>query len=172
MMTTTNSHRAETTWYGHAETPIGPLLLVAGEEGLAGIYPEGHRRGPIPTEGWVNDERRFDLARRQLEEYFSGSRRSFDLPLRPKGSPFQLEVWAGLREIPYGETSSYGELARRIGRPGSARAVGSANARNPLSIVVPCHRVIGADGGLTGYAGGIDTKTWLLEHERRVRTAP
>ncbi|MGH2732287.1 MAG: methylated-DNA--[protein]-cysteine S-methyltransferase [Actinomycetota bacterium] len=166
-----NSHPAEMTRYGHAETPIGPLLLVAREEGLAGIYPQEHRCGPVPTEGWIHDESYFDRARGQLGEYFSGDRTSFDLPLHPEGSPFQLEVWAGLREIPYGETSSYGELAQRIGRPGAARAVGSANARNPLSIVVPCHRVIGADGGLTGYAGGIDTKAWLLEHERRVHTA-
>jgi methylated-DNA-[protein]-cysteine S-methyltransferase len=167
----TNRPTAEMTWYGHAETPVGPVLLVAREGGLAGIYLEGQRHGPVPAGEWVNDERRFDSARRQLQEYFSGDRTAFDLPLAPRGSPFQLEVWAALARIPYGKTASYGEIARRVGRSGSARAVGSANARNPLAIVVPCHRVIGADGRLTGYAGGLDIKAWLLEHERRVRLA-
>ncbi len=101
----------------------------------------------------------------QLDEYFAGDRREFDLPLVPLGSEFQRRVWDGLLEIPYGETISYGELAREIGRPAAARAVGMANGQNPISIVIPCHRVIGADGALTGYAGGVERKRLLLEHE-------
>lgn len=163
---------AETIWYGHAASPVGPLLLTARADGLAGIYLNPQRGGPVPADGWLEDESRFDRARRQLDEYFAGDRRSFDLRLAPRGSPFQLAVWAALCEIPYGETCSYGELARRIGAPGAARAVGGANNRNPLAIVVPCHRVIGADGSLSGYAGGTDIKAWLLEHERRARRAP
>ena len=110
-------------------------------------------------------------ARDQLRAWFAGRRTTFDLPLRPRGTPFQLSVWRALGEIPYGETSSYRELAVAVGQPSAARAVGAANARNPLSIVVPCHRVIGARGELTGYAGGVERKRWLLEHERAVASS-
>lgn len=108
--------------------------------------------------------------RRQLEEYFAGARQCFSLPLAPKGTPFQQKVWAALREIPYGETRSYGEIARAIGSPKTARAVGMANHRNPLAILIPCHRVIGANGSLTGYAPGLEKKEWLLERERLFKT--
>ncbi len=104
--------------------------------------------------------------RAQLEEYFAGERTSFDIPLAPEGAPFEREVWRALEEIPYGETVSYGEIARRVGQPTAARAVGTANGRNPIAVIVPCHRVIGADGSLTGYGGGLERKRLLLELER------
>jgi methylated-DNA-[protein]-cysteine S-methyltransferase len=129
---------------------------------------EDHAGAPLDDAGWVQDEACFADARLQLTEYFAGARTAFDLALDPVGTPFQRRVWDALRAIPLGETITYGELARRIGRPTCARAVGHANARNPLSIVVPCHRVIGGDGALTGYAGGTDRKAWLLAHEDRV----
>ena len=106
---------------------------------------------------------------RQLDQYFEGERTDFDLPLDPQGSPFQQQAWLALRTIPYGETVSYGEQARRLGDPNKARAVGAANGRNPISIVVPCHRVIGTSGKLVGFGGGLDAKAWLLAHERRFR---
>jgi methylated-DNA-[protein]-cysteine S-methyltransferase len=119
------------------------------------------------TDGWTEDAAAAPLAAaiRQLSEYFAGSRRVFDLPLRMQGTLFQQRVWRQLAEIPYGTTWSYGELAKRIDNPSASRAVGLANGRNPISILVPCHRVIGADGSLTGYGGGLDRKRWLLAHE-------
>jgi methylated-DNA-[protein]-cysteine S-methyltransferase len=125
---------------------------------------EGRKPGRVPR-GWARDPEAFAAVRVQLGEYFSGERRSFDLPLEPAGSPFQLQVWRALREIDYGETLSYGELARRIGRPNAPRAVGAANGANPLSVVIPCHRLVGADGTLTGYGGGIERKRLLLDLE-------
>jgi methylated-DNA-[protein]-cysteine S-methyltransferase len=150
------------------ESPLGRIHLVACEDALAGLYLEDHARKPPVTasdgSGWpVLRE-----ARAQLDAWFSGERTRFDLPLRPRGTPFQLEVWRALSEIPHGETRTYAEVARAIGRPSASRAVGAANARNPISIVVPCHRVVGADGALTGYAGGLDRKRWLLAHERQI----
>ena len=121
-----------------------------------------------PEAGWQRDDSVFQSVREQLEAYFEGELRDFELPLRMAGTPFQHLVWEGLRAIPYGETVSYAELARRIGRPGASRAVGSANGRNPIAIVVPCHRVIAADGTLGGYGGGLDRKEWLLQHEAAV----
>jgi methylated-DNA-[protein]-cysteine S-methyltransferase len=159
------------TFFSSLETPIGRLLLVARADALQGVYMEDHARGPVSDATWVRDELRFAEPRKQLAEYFAGARASFDLPLAPEGTAFQRRVWDALRAIPFGETIPYAELARRIGRPGSARAVGHANARNPLSVVVPCHRVVGSDGKLTGYAGGEARKAWLLDHERRVRRA-
>lgn len=147
------------------ESPLGPLLLLSDERALTGLFmnerivPEGSREEP--------DAAPFPEVRRQLAEYFAGSRRDFDLPLAPKGTTFQRTVWAFLREIPYGETISYGELARRIREPKACRAVGLANGRNPLSIVVPCHRVVGASGKLTGYGGGLANKAFLLDLESR-----
>lgn len=147
------------------ESPLGPLTLVAGDEGLIHLrFPS--QEGPVP-EGVAGDavNRILDLTEEQLAEYFLGRRRRFDLPLNPTGTEFQLSVWWGLAEIPYGETLSYGELARQVGRPRAVRAVGAANGANPLPILLPCHRVIGADGSLTGFGGGLPAKLSLLELE-------
>jgi len=150
----------------HFESPIGRLVLTSDGTALTALYPEQSRKA-LSTDGWADDgtAEPLVLARSQLHEYFAGTRRTFDLPLRLAGTAFQQRVWRGLQEIAYGETSSYGQLARRIGKPGASRAVGLANGRNPISIVVPCHRVIGADGSLTGYGGGLERKQWLLAHE-------
>jgi len=123
------------------------------------------KRRTIPAD-WIHQNGAYPAATLQLEEYFAGKRRHFELALRPEGTRFQLEVWNALRQIPYGETISYKELAERVGNPAGTRAVGAANGRNPLPIVVPCHRVIGSDGSLTGFGGGLATKKWLLELER------
>jgi methylated-DNA-[protein]-cysteine S-methyltransferase len=151
-------------------TPIGRLLLVGERDAadglrLTGIYMEQHRGGPGVDPFWAEDAAAFAEVARQLDEYFEGSRRTFDLPLAPTGTPFQRRVWDELARIPRGTTVTYGELAARAGRPGAARAVGAAVARNPISVVVPCHRVIGADGTLTGYAGGVGRKSYLLALE-------
>jgi methylated-DNA-[protein]-cysteine S-methyltransferase len=153
--------------YTYVDSPIGRLLLATDGEALTGIYmhlPDG----PAPEmRGWSCDAGAGALPRtaRQLEEYFAGARRDFDLPMRFAGTDFQRLVWKHLTDIRYGETLSYGELARRIGNPNASRAVGLANGRNPIPILVPCHRVIGADGSLTGYGGGLERKRWLLAHE-------
>lgn len=141
---------------------IGELLLTGDANGLSGIQMEPH--GPLPA-GAVRDDELFADAIVQLREYFNGDRTSFDVALSPVGTPFQLRVWKTLRRIPYGTTISYGELARRVGNAKAARAVGLANNRNPLPIIVPCHRVIGADGSLTGYGGGLERKRVLLDLE-------
>jgi len=150
----------------YVESPVGPLLLTSDGTALTGLYMEPSH-ATESTAGWRHDAGIEPLAAtaRQLSEYFAGSRREFDLPLRAAGTAFQQSVWRELREIPYGETWSYGQLAKRIGNPNGSRAVGLANGRNPISILVPCHRVIGADGSLTGYGGGLDRKRWLLAHE-------
>jgi methylated-DNA-[protein]-cysteine S-methyltransferase len=149
--------------YSTLTTPVGELLLTADDDGaLTAVHLPG--RHP-DTNGWMRDDELLAAARRQLSEYFAGERTTFDLPLRPAGAPFQLRVWDALLRIPYGETATYGELAREVGHPGAARAVGAANGRNPIAIVVPCHRVIGADGTLTGYAGGLECKRALLDLE-------
>ena len=146
-------------------TPIGPLVLHGDGEALTAVY---YPRHPSRPETDVRDEAApFSAVVLQLEEYFAGERTAFDLPLAPHGSPFQLECWAALTEIGYGETRSYGEIAASLGQPGAARAVGLANNRNPISIIVPCHRVIGADGSLTGYGGGLEAKRYLLDLEAR-----
>ena len=152
--------------FTYFDSPIGRLLLTTDGTALSGLYMEPSRKTPS-TEGWVNDPTIAPLAEavRQLTEYFSGKRREFDLPLRLQGTAFQQRVWRELTEIPYGETWSYGQLAKRINKPSASRAVGLANGRNPISILVPCHRVIGADGSLTGYGGGLERKQWLLAHE-------
>jgi methylated-DNA-[protein]-cysteine S-methyltransferase len=152
--------------YTHFDSPIGRLLLTADGTELTGLYMEISRKSPA-TEGWVEDGTVAPLSEtvRQLAEYFAGARREFDLPLRLQGTAFQQRVWRELTEIPYGETWSYGQLAVRINKPSASRAVGLANGRNPISILVPCHRVIGADGSLTGYGGGLERKQWLLAHE-------
>ncbi|MBN1205794.1 MAG: methylated-DNA--[protein]-cysteine S-methyltransferase [Myxococcaceae bacterium] len=148
------------------KSPVGPLRLIATERALAAIYLPNHRGAPELEARASKDHPVLLATRRQLEEYFAGERHTFELPLEPSGTPFQQTVWKGLREIPPGVTWSYAALARHIGHEGSARAVGSANARNPISIVVPCHRVVGSNGRLTGYAGGLPAKQWLLEHEQ------
>lgn len=146
-------------------SPIGTLELRGTEAALTGVFMEGHRHGAPRADGAVRDAEPLREARRQLEEYFAGERREFSLALAPAGTDFQKSVWQALRGIPYGATMSYGELAARIGNPRAVRAVGLANGRNPISIVVPCHRVIGADGSLTGYGGGLERKRFLLALE-------
>lgn len=163
--------------YAYVESPIGRLLLQSDGEALTGVSmdvpdaaapTEPVDRSPATSaQRWRHDASGgvLPLASRQLDEYFAGTRRDFDLPLRLQGTPFQQRVWAVLTEIPYGVTWSYGQLAKRINNPNASRAVGLANGRNPISILVPCHRVIGADGSLTGYGGGVERKRWLLAHE-------
>jgi methylated-DNA-[protein]-cysteine S-methyltransferase len=147
------------------QSPIGELLLIGDGEALRGLYMQEGKRPMRVQDFWRSAEEPFAEARTQLGQYFAGERTEFDLALDPVGSPFQRRVWRGLEAIPYGETLSYGELARRIDAPGEARAVGAANGRNPISVVIPCHRVIGADGSLTGYGGGLERKRFLLELE-------
>lgn len=127
-----------------------------------------HKGGPAPKSAWRRDEGPFAAVCEQLTEYFAGRLREFEVRLAPEGTEFQKKVWQELGQIPFGTTISYGELARRIGQPAASRAVGAANGQNPISIIVPCHRVIGANGTLTGYGGGIERKKWLLEHEARI----
>jgi methylated-DNA-[protein]-cysteine S-methyltransferase len=153
-------------------TPVGELLLTASAEGLTGIYFEESRYGrpsvpAAPAVAGCDDAASAVLtaARAQLDAYFAGELTVFSLPLAARGTPFQERVWGALREIAFGQTISYAELARRVGKPTAVRAVGGANGRNPLPIVVPCHRVIGADGSLTGFGGGVERKRWLLQHE-------
>jgi methylated-DNA-[protein]-cysteine S-methyltransferase len=144
------------------DSPVGELTLVADGDALIGLYFDGHQRKPRLDGFGPRDARGFGEAVRQLREYFAGERTEFDLPLAPRGSEFELKVWGLLTKIPFGETRTYGQLAAELGDPGAAQAVGNANGWNPISIVVPCHRVIGASGGLTGYAGGVDRKRFLL----------
>ncbi len=158
---------SSTTVYSLVPSPVGEWMLRGRRGVLTGIFLAGHERGPRPEPGWVRDDDELGGARRQLDEYFSGTRRSFDVDLDLEGTAFQRRVWGALLTVPYGETASYGEIAEEIGSPGAARAVGSANSHNPVSIVVPCHRVIGFDGTLGGYGWGTSVKAWLLDHERR-----
>lgn len=152
------------------DTPVGPLTVVAEGDAVVGVWMVDQRHAPDPSAFGVPAEAGDTLLERaaeELTEYLTGERREFDLPLAPRGTAFQERVWAGLREIPYGETWSYGELAEHIGSAGAARAVGLANGRNPIGIVIPCHRVVGSTGSLTGYGGGIERKRFLLDLERR-----
>ena len=153
------------------DSPVGTLTLTAVDGRLTGLHMDGQRHAPASSADWERDDNGLAGVVEQLEAYFAGSREAFDVPLDLSGTEFQRSVWTGLLEIPYGETMSYGELARRVGRPGASRAVGLANGRNPVAIIVPCHRVIGADGTMTGYGGGLDRKVWLLDHERSRRVA-
>jgi methylated-DNA-[protein]-cysteine S-methyltransferase len=153
--------------YTQIESPLGPLLLVADDAGLRQILFVNGRHAPQPDSSWKEDEARFTETIRQLHNYFAGQLEEFDLPLAPAGTPFQLAVWRRLCDIPYGATVSYGELANRIGNPKACRAVGLANGSNPIPIVIPCHRVIGNNGKLTGYGGGLPIKEKLLALERR-----
>ena len=149
------------------DTPIDSLLLVGDETGLHELHFEPHE----PPAGPARDDDVLAPVVTQLRDYFAGDRLEFDLPLCPAGSPFQQKVWMALRDIPYGRTTSYGEIAAELGQPTASRAVGLANGRNPLAVIVPCHRVIGANGSLTGFGGGLERKRWLLDHERRVLAA-
>jgi methylated-DNA-[protein]-cysteine S-methyltransferase len=152
-------------------SPVGDLTVVAHDEAVAGLYFDGQRRRPSVEElGERTESALLDEVRRQLGEYFDGDRRAFDLPLAPHGDEFDQRVWALLPTIPYGETRSYGDLARQLGDVSLAQAVGAANGRNPLCVLVPCHRVVGADGSLTGYAGGLDRKRFLLDLEEPSET--
>ena len=159
----------------YVDSPIGRLMLTSDGEALTGLYMNLYRNKPtkLPdlSEDWVQNATQGTLpaATRQLKEYFAGARREFDLPLKMAGSEFQQRVWRELTKIPFGKTWSYGQIAKRIGNPNGSRAVGLANGRNPIAIIVPCHRVIGADGSLTGFGGGIDRKQWLLSHEGQPR---
>jgi methylated-DNA-[protein]-cysteine S-methyltransferase len=171
MPTTTTmqtEHNTQTTHtlYTTIASPIGELLLVGDGSTLSGLYMQDGRKPKRVAPGWTEAAASFADVRAQLEEYFAGERTSFDVSLAPQGAPFELEVWRALEQIPYGETVSYGEIARRVGQPTAARAVGTANGRNPIAVIVPCHRVIGADGSLTGYGGGLERKRLLLELER------
>jgi methylated-DNA-[protein]-cysteine S-methyltransferase len=148
-------------------SPLGEVLLTGDGRHLTGLYMTPHPHGPSPQASWVRDDAAFTDAIRQLQEYFDGSRLVFEIPLAPEGTDFQRRVWMALRDIPYARTVSYGDIAREVGNPRGVRAVGLANGRNPIAIIVPCHRVIGANGSLTGYGGGLDRKRWLLAHEAR-----
>jgi len=157
--------------YDEIDSPVGPLLVAADEAGLRLIHFQAARRRK-PEASWQRDPAAFRALAGQLGEYFRRERRTFDIPLAPRGTAFQLATWGALSTIPYGETISYAELARRVGRPAASRAVGAANGANPLPIVVPCHRVIGKDGSLTGFGGGLATKRALLELEGASCLAP
>jgi methylated-DNA-[protein]-cysteine S-methyltransferase len=159
------------TRYSYVGTPFGSLLLVGQEGVLTGLYLADHERARLPGAEWVPDDEAFVKVREQLEEYFEGKRQHFDLPLDAMGTPFQRETWAALQEIPFGETISYRELAQMVGKPTAFRAVGGANGRNPISLIIPCHRVIAADGTLGGYGWGLERKAWLLGFERSVAGA-
>jgi methylated-DNA-[protein]-cysteine S-methyltransferase len=169
----------EKVGYDIVDSPIGRLLLTGNEQALSGLFMldggrhqmahqgvEGAAKPPWASRDWEHRPGGLAEAARQLGEYFGGGRTEFDLPLAPRGTEFQLAVWAELTRIPYGTTASYGEVARALGKSlVASRAVGLANGRNPISIIVPCHRVIGADGSMTGYGGGVERKEWLLGHE-------
>jgi methylated-DNA-[protein]-cysteine S-methyltransferase len=154
-------------YYDSFESPIGGMLLAATGKGLSGIYFDRQKHFPGKDSAWKHDPDNPHLkrAKRQLAEYFAGKRRQFDLALDPSGTGFQKRVWKAISGVPYGETISYGELARRAGFPAGARAAGAATGRNPIGIVVPCHRIVGSDGSLTGYAGGLEKKRALLALE-------
>ena len=155
-------------YYTYMKSPVGRLLVAGDESGLSRIgFPEG-KGAVLPERGWQEEPASLHEAVEQLRAYFAGERKSFDLPMRIEGTPFQKKVWKALQAIPYGETISYGELARRVGAPKASRAVGSANGCNRIPIVIPCHRVIASDGTLGGFGGGLPTKQILLDLERSV----
>jgi methylated-DNA-[protein]-cysteine S-methyltransferase len=163
---------AKSAHHFHVEfaSPIGQLLAIANDQGIVALHMLGSKNGPGETQYGRRDPHAKLLCtlQKQLDEYFAGERQVFDLPLAPIGTVFQLQVWRALLEIPFGETRSYGQQANAIARPKAVRAVGAANGRNPIAVIVPCHRVIGGDGTLTGYAGGLSKKEFLLRLERRV----
>lgn len=153
-----------TTTFTFIESPIGPLLAARKGESIIEI-----RFSPADApDDWTRDDGAFRDLRKALERYFSGRSKTFDVPLEPRGTEFQKSVWRALLEVPYGETTTYGDLARRLGNPSAVRAVGAANGANPIPIVIPCHRVIGSNGSLVGFGGGLPVKRWLLDHEAAV----
>jgi methylated-DNA-[protein]-cysteine S-methyltransferase len=152
-------------------SPVGLLTLTARDGVLSGLYMDDQQHAPSPSPSWERDDAAFVDVAEQLHAYFAGTRSDFEVPFVLHGTDFQREVWRALCEIPHGETISYGELAARVGKPSASRAVGLANGRNPLAIIVPCHRVIGANGALTGYGGGLTRKAWLLQHEGSHRSS-
>jgi len=155
------------TRYIRFDTALGPVFATANDGGITGIYFEGQRHAPAIAREWIEDVDAVPIreCEKQVREYLEGARKAFDLPLAPDGSEFQRRVWIEIARIPYGATRTYAELASRAGAPGSARAAGAATGRNPISIIVPCHRVVGSDGSLTGYAGGVERKAKLLDIE-------
>jgi methylated-DNA-[protein]-cysteine S-methyltransferase len=163
------AHDSPVYWTS-VESPIGPLLLAGDRHRLRVLWFGHGRKAQGPRPEWVEAPAEFRGAAQQLREYFAGTRREFELSVAPQGTPFQQTVWRALQDIPYGETTSYGELARRIGDVKATRAVGLANGANPIAIVIPCHRVIGAGGALTGFGGGLPTKRALLDLEQGQRT--
>jgi methylated-DNA-[protein]-cysteine S-methyltransferase len=156
-----------TTFYSFIESPLGQLCVQGDGQFLTGLYLPNHKHWPGLAAPWQQTDAPFATIREQLGEYFAGERQQFDVPLKLTGTPFQMRVWQELARIPFGTTITYGQLAHRVGKPTASRAVGHANGYNPISIVIPCHRVIGTGGKLTGYGGGIDKKEWLLAWERR-----
>ena len=159
----------------HLDSPIGVLTLVASPAGLTHVLFEGEEPVDVGLPADLpeaDDDPTLEQAAAELGEYFAGERRHFDVPLDLRGTDFQLDAWRALADVPYGETRSYGEQAEAIGRPGAFRAVGAANGRNPVPVVLPCHRIIGADGSLTGFGGGLDTKRRLLAHEQAQQGLP
>ena len=164
-MTTEPPHLGDDLLYTTVESPLGPLLLLGDNRSLCGIsLQDGPRPATVQT-GWVHTPEPFAVAALQLREYFEGRRTTFELRLTLLGTSFQQDVWTAVETIPYGATLSYADIARRIGRPDAARAVGFANGKNPIPIIVPCHRLVGSDGALTGYGGGIERKRFLLDLE-------
>ncbi len=156
-----------TNYFSYLQSPLGPLLLAGDGNSLSLLgFPDGKASRRHET-GWVEDDQKFQAAREQLQAYFAGELTRFSLTLAPCGTDFQLRVWQALRKIPYGQTRTYGEIAQGIGNPAASRAVGAANGKNPIPIIVPCHRVIGASGKLVGFGGGLDAKQTLLAIERR-----
>lgn len=160
-----------TTHYAITDSPIGELLVIGDEAKVRGLLMNGDGAFDYRKLELTQDQEAFADTIKQLEQYFAGDRDTFELPLEPSGTEFQRAVWNALEQIPYGETRSYGEIAAQVGRPKAARAVGMANNRNPIAVIVPCHRVIGSGGALVGYAGGLERKIWLLDHEREARSA-
>ena len=157
----------QTLRYRTVASPVGTLTLAGTGSTLMHLRMAGQTHEPDRS-GWMPDDDAFADVAEQLTAYFAGSLAGFDIELQLVGTEFQCRVWAALQTIPYGETRSYGQIAEQIGSPGASRAVGLANGRNPIGIIVPCHRVVGANGSLTGFAGGLASKAWLLDHERRV----
>jgi methylated-DNA-[protein]-cysteine S-methyltransferase len=166
-----SDHRQTARQHTRIDSPLGPLTLVATDGVLSGLYMVDQRHRPPTDALGADDESPFPAVIEQMQEYFAGERTDFDVALAAPGTAFQHRVWAALRQVPYGQTASYGQVAAMIGRPGAQRAVGLANGANPIAIIVPCHRVVGANGGLTGYGGGLERKQFLLDLERR-RASP
>lgn len=155
----------ETTWFSEVTSPVGPMVLTATLAGVSGVYFAGQRWFPTETRGWVRDRERLTGLARWLEGYFAGAEEAYSGPLAARGTAFQARVWEALRELPRGTTATYRQIATTIGQPAAVRAVGAAIGRNPISVIIPCHRVVGSSGALTGYAGGLERKAFLLRLE-------